>query len=120
MNDYNDERSPTLDRLFAAANREVADDAFVAGVMARTRTFSTRNLVLAFAVCLAAAPIAWLVAEPLNQAFLWGTQLLSQPIARTGDGIASAVLPMNTVGGALALTLLAVRAVARRLFSEGN
>ena len=120
MNDFNEERSPALDRLFAAANREVADDAFVASVMARTRTFSARNLVLALAVCLAAAPIAWLVAEPLNQAFLWGTQVLSQPIAGTGDGIAGTVLPMNTVGGALALTVLAVRAVARRLFSDGN
>ena len=120
MNDCNDERSPALDRLFAAANREVADDAFVAGVMKRTRTFPARSLVLALAVCLAAAPIAWLVAEPLNDALLWTTQLLSRPVAGTGDGIANAVLPMNTVGGALALTLLAVRAVARRLFSEGN
>ena len=32
----------------------------------------------------------------------------------------SAVLPMNPIGGGLALTLLAVRAIARRLFSEGN
>ena len=120
MSDFNDERRPALDRLFTAANREIADDAFVAGVMKRTRTFSARNLSLALAVCLAVAPIAWLVAEPLNQAFLWGTRVLSQPIAGTGDGIASAVLPMNTIGGALALTVLAVRAITRRLFSEGN
>ena len=120
MNDFNDGRSPALERLFAAANRELADEAFVAGVMARTRTLNARNLVAALVVCVVAAPIAWLVAEPLGAALLWSTQLLSQPIARTGDGIANAVLPMNTVGGALALTLLMVRAITRRLFSEGN
>jgi len=117
MNDFNDQRSPALERLFAAANRELADEAFVADVMARTAKLNARNLVIALAACLAAAPIAWLLAEPLNEALSWCMQLLSQPIAGTGDGIAS-VLPMNTVGGALAL--LGVRAIARRLFSEGT
>ncbi len=105
MNDFSDERSPALERLFAAANRELADEAFVAGVMARTAKLNARNLVVVLAVCVVAAPVAWLVAEPLNDAFLWCAQFLTQPIARTGDGIASAVLPMNTVGGALALSL---------------
>jgi hypothetical protein len=116
----NDERKPALERLFAAANRELTDEAFVAGVMARARKRSARNLMIALAVCVVVVPVAWLVAEPLNDVFLWSTQLLSQPIARTGDGIANAVLPMNTVGGALALTFFAVRAITRRLFSEGN
>jgi hypothetical protein len=88
--------------------------------MASTRTLNARNLVTVLTVCIVAAPVAWLLSEPLGAALLWSTQLLSQPIARTGDGIANAVLPMNSVGGALALTLLAVRAITRRLFSEGN
>jgi len=116
----NDERKPGLERLFAAANRELADEAFVAGVMARTRKLTARSLLVALALCLVAAPAAWLVAEPLTDALLWSAQLLTQPIARTDDGIASALLPMNTIGGALALTLLVVRAITRRLFSEDN
>ena len=116
----NDERKPALERLFAAANREIADEAFVTGVMAKTRTLNARSVVAVLAVCFAAAPVAWLVAEPLADVFLWSAQLLTQPIARTDDGIASALLPMNTIGGALALTLLGVRAITRRLFSEGN
>ncbi len=120
MNDFSDERSPALERLFAAANRELADEAFVAGVMSRTAKLNARNLAMVLAACVAAAPVAWLVAEPLNEVFLWFAHLLTQPIAETGGGIAGAVLPMNTIGGALALTLLAVRAIARRLFSEGN
>ncbi len=43
-----------------------------------------------------------------------------EPIARTSNDVASTVLPMNTVGGALALGLLALRAIARRLFAESN
>ena len=41
----NDERKPALERLFAAANREIADETFVAGVMARTRALNARNVV---------------------------------------------------------------------------
>jgi hypothetical protein len=120
MNDFSDERSQALERLFATANRELADETFVAGVMARTGTLNARNVVAVLTVCVVAASVAWLLAEPLGDVFLWSAQLLMQPIARTGDGIANAVLPMNTVGGALALTLLAVRAITRRLFSGGN
>jgi hypothetical protein len=78
----NDERKAALERLFAAANREIADEAFVAGVMARTRQVDARDLVAVLAVCVVAAPVAWLLAKPLNDALLWCAQLLTQPIAR--------------------------------------
>jgi hypothetical protein len=46
---------------------------------------------------------------------------VSQPLAGSGEGITSpVVLPMNTVGGALAVGMLALRAVVRRLFSSGS
>ncbi len=120
MNDSDAERSPKLERLFAATDRELADEAFVTSVMRRTSFFSSRNVSIAAGVCLAAAPLAWLLAAPLSDVMLWGTQLLAQPIARTSNDVASTVLPMNTVGGALALGLLALRAIARRLFAESN
>ena len=116
----NDERKPEIERLFAAANRELADEAFVAGVMAKARERRGRNLVVALAVCVAVAPVAWLIAEPLNATLAWSADLLSRPMAPTGRGIAGVVLPMNSVAGALALTLLALRAVTRRLFSRGG
>ena len=115
-----DECKPEIERLFAAANRELADEAFVAGVMARTGKLNARNLAAALVVCLAATTIAWLLAEPLNTAFLWATALLSQPIAGDGNGIGSVVLPVNSVGGALALAFLAVRMLAKRLFGDDN
>jgi Flp pilus assembly protein TadB len=115
----NDEpRKPALERLFASANRDLADEAFVARVMAGTRKLRTRNLVVALAICVAAAPVAWLVADPLYDTFVWLAQLLSQPLVRTSGGIASAWLPINTIGGGLALTVLTGRAVVRRVFSE--
>lgn len=116
----NDERNPALERLFAAANRELADEAFVAGVMKKTGKLNARTLVIAAAVCLAAAPVAWLLAEPLNDAFMWLMQLMSRPVASRGDGFASVVLPVDTVGSVFALSLLALRVMAKRLFGENN
>jgi hypothetical protein len=115
-----DERNPALERLFTAANRELADEAFVAGVMQKTGKLNARTLVIAVAVCLVAAPVAWLLAEPLNAVFSWAMQLISRPIAGDGGGVATTVLPMNTVGSVLALSLLALRAIAKRLFGENN
>jgi hypothetical protein len=114
-----DERNPQLERLFAAAERELADEAFVEGVMVQTGKWSVRGVALVLAVCLVAVPVAWLVAAPVNEALQSLLQLLAQPLVATGSGIASRVaLPLNSVGGALALSLLAVRALTRRLFSR--
>jgi hypothetical protein len=50
---------------------------------------------------------------------LWLTQLFWRPIVGTGEGFTGpAVLPMNSIGGALVLALLALRAIARRVFSS--
>lgn len=115
-----DERNPAVERLFASANRELADEAFVAGVMAKTGKINARSLVVALAVCLVAAPVAWLLAQPLYDAFVWLMQLMSRPVAGGGDGIASVVLPINSIGGALALAFLVCRTLVRRLFAESN
>ena len=115
-----DERSLAVERLFAAANRELADEAFVAGVMAKTAKINARSLVVALTVCLVAAPVAWLLAQPFNEAFVWLMQLMSRPVAGSGDGIASVVLPINSVGGALALAFLVCRTFSRRLFARNN
>ncbi|HEY3516287.1 MAG TPA: hypothetical protein VGL98_04505 [Gammaproteobacteria bacterium] len=113
-----EERSPALERLFRAADKEIDGDAFVSDVMASTSPHRAR-LVIGLAVVLIAVPVAWLVAGPLNDALLWLTQFMARPLAGTGESFTSpAVLPMNTVGGALVLALLALRAVARRLFSS--
>jgi hypothetical protein len=112
-----DDRSQTIEQLFSTANRELADEAFVARVMTRTSMLDARRLMAAFAVCLVAIPATWLAAGPFDDALLGVTQLLSQPIADIGDGLASSVvLPMNNIGGAVVLALIALRAIARRLF----
>jgi hypothetical protein len=114
-----DERNPQLERFFAEAERELADEAFVEGVMAKTGKWSVRGVALVLAVCLVAAPVAWLVAAPVNEALHSLLQLVTQPLVATGSGIASGVvLPLNSVGGALALSLIALRALMRRLFSR--
>jgi hypothetical protein len=116
-----DERHPTLERLFAEADRELADERFVAGVMQRTSALNGRRLVAVLVVVASAVLVAWLGSEPLGDSLLWLTRALSQPLAGSGEGVTSpAVLPMNTVGGALAVAVLALRAAARRLFSAAS
>jgi hypothetical protein len=112
----NDERDPNLERLFAAADRELADETFVAGVMAKTGGWRTRS-ALVLVVCLLAVPAALLVAGPVNETLRWLMQLIEEPlVADAGSGIASRiVLPINSVGAAVVLGVLAVRAIARRL-----
>jgi hypothetical protein len=116
----NDERSPALERLFRAADNELDGEQFVAGVMERTSPTRAR-LLLGLAVLLVAVPVALLAAGPLNDALEWLTQLVSRPIAGSGTGLSGpAVLPMNNVGGALVLGLLALRAAARKIFSASR
>lgn len=113
----NDERDPNLERLFTAADRELADEEFVAGVMAKTGKWRTRGVALVLVVCLLAVPAALLVAGPVNGALRSLMQLIGEPlVADAGSGIASRiVLPINSVGAAVVLGVLAVRAIARRL-----
>ena len=113
----NDERNPALERLFASANRPLADETFVGDVMAKTSWWSTPRIAIAIAVCVVAAPIAWLVAAPLNEVLMWLMQLITAPIVDAGSGASRAVLPINSVGAVVAFALLAMRAVTRRLFS---
>jgi len=116
-----EKRHPNLERLFAAADRELAGEEFVALVMQRTTALRRRKLAAVLVAALLAVPVTWLAAGPFVEALLSVTQALLRPLAGSGQGITSpAVLPMNTVGGALALAALAVRAAVRRLFSRGG
>ena len=116
----NEQRSPALERLFRAADEDLNGEAFVARVMTSTSP-SRARLLIGLAVLLLAVPVAGLAADPPHDALLWLTQFFSRPIAGTGEGLTDpAVLPMNNVGGALVLALLALRAIARRLFSSFN
>ena len=108
--------SPALARSFRAAEQNL--DTFVADVMASTSPHRAR-LLIGLAVLVVAVPVAWAVAGPANDALLWLTQLFWRPIVGTGEGFTGpAVLPMNSIGGALVLALLALRAIARRVFSS--
>jgi hypothetical protein len=113
-----DERTPELERLFAAANRNLADEAFVADVMAKTSKWNTPRIAMAITVCVVAAPIAWLVSAPLYEALQWLMRLLAEPLVDAGSGVVpSIVLPINSIGAVVALVFLALRTLTRRLFS---
>jgi hypothetical protein len=112
-----EERSPALERVFRVADENLDDEAFVAGVMTSTSPRGAR-LLIAAAVLVVALPLTWLVGGPANDALQWLAQLVAHPLAGSGEGFTGpAVLPMNNVGAALVLGLLAVRAFARRVLS---
>ena len=117
-----EQRSPRLEQMFAAAHRELADEAFVTAVMAKTTAHSMGRVAIYIAVCAVAVPATWFVAGPLNDALSWVTVLIAQPVApAAGEGITGTVtLPMNSVGGVLVLTVFVARVIARRLFSTGS
>jgi hypothetical protein len=117
----NEERHPGIERLFAAANRELEGDEFVAGVMRRTSVLNAQRLAFGLVVVVFGALFTLVAVEPLAYAVLELSQALSRPLVSSGGGIAGpTVLPINTVGGALALGAIVLRAVVRRLFSSGD
>lgn len=114
----NPEHNPLLEKLFADAVRDLQDEEFVAGVMVRLHKQRRRELVFLLAASLVAAPALWLVASPLNDSLPLVMEFVSRPLAETDNVLAASILsPLNSVATLLALGLLALRTVYRRLFA---
>jgi hypothetical protein len=122
-----DERDPILERLFAAADKDMTDEAFTAGVMARADAsrrwtlFGRLGAGLALAACAVLLALA-LLAPGLHDAVGALNQTLQAPVVDLGGRrLPDAFSPVNTVAGVLALAgvglLLAYRSLVAWLFS---
>jgi hypothetical protein len=112
----NDERDPLLRKAFAAAERGLDDEAFVAGVMARASTPGWSRWALPLAIGAAAIPVIWLVAGPLNVWLMEFLGLIARPLAAApNEWVAPILSPFNSLASVLALAFLALRALYRRM-----
>ena len=110
------ERDPRLEALFAAAEQELADDAFVQAVTdqlsgRRRRLFASRIAVLLLIVAL-----EFVLQSPLQQSMGVVADLLGTPVfTLRGDWLEFALGPINTVAGLVGAVLFALHLLIRRL-----
>lgn len=94
MSEY---REPSLENLFAEANRDLEGEAITAQVMARTRNRLVTLAVGGISVSLVALLIGWyLFAGPLLEFAVLISQFLTNPLVELGEGwLALALMPIN-------------------------
>lgn len=111
-----DERDPQLEALFAAAEEDLADDAFVRTITEqlsgrRRRLFAGRIAVLLLIVALEVA-----LESPLQQSMGVVTELLGTPVfSIRGDWLEFALGPINTVAGLVGTVLVMLHLLIRRV-----
>lgn len=112
----NDDLDPALQIAFANAERELTDDAFGAAVMAGIERKRRVRTVGWLAIGAAGIALVWLLALPLQNLALALVNGLGTSLVSGEDGLAMQMLaPLNSVAGLLALVLLAVQMLWRRI-----
>ncbi len=113
-----DDRDPLVQSLFADAAEDLQDDAFTAAVMARLAKLQRRAILRRVMLAAALTFAALLLAAPVQEVVVPLVQLLAGPlVAVENQTVAQLILPFNTVAFPLALGLLVLRAIRRRLFA---
>lgn len=113
----NDEgKNPELQKLFVAAEQELDGQAFVASVnadieAARRRSFAARTIVGLVALLFVASATTWAESSAVAFSAIVTTQLIPVQDAGAFDFL----MPLNSIGAALAFSLLSARAVFTRL-----
>ncbi|MDH3789659.1 MAG: hypothetical protein OES53_13960 [Xanthomonadales bacterium] len=112
-----DDRDPILQELFTEPAQELAGDAFVDGVMFRTRrrihwllaSLAVLAIVLVFSL--------WLMSAPALQFINLLTEALTTQLFDVGDGwMAWILLPVNSVAGLLVIVAKIARMTWKRIF----
>ncbi|MEX3007499.1 hypothetical protein [Hoeflea sp. TYP-13] len=113
-----DDRDPKLQALFAEAEEDLSAGDFTANVMNDVAGLKRRALILRLCAGLALVACAWLLAMPLQDAASHLSQGLMTPlIGLENPLLAQLLLPLNNVAFPIALALLGLRFIRRRLFS---
>ena len=111
------DRDPTLQSLFNMAKEELAEEAFVALVMAEIHSVRRRAVMGWICVGLVCVICGWWLAWPLQDAAHALTQILPLTLIDLDIGWPSQFLaPMNSLAGLVALGFLALRRAYREIF----
>ena len=113
-----EQRNATLESLFDASKQDFAGDEFVERVI--NRTDRLRIFVMAgwAAVGIVLIAVAWVLGLALQDAVDVINRSLSISLIDIGDAWLAPILsPVNSVAGVLAIGLLALRRIVRRIRS---
>ena len=110
----NEDRDPTLDRLFSEFNDNLPGEQFTGDVMVRTdrakRWIVARRITLGI--------LLGLLAIPLENFALAFAHILAVTLIDLERGLVAQLLaPLNTVGSLLSVILLGLRLVHKRIFA---
>ena len=112
-----EDRDPALQNLFAELDRELDAEPFTADVLAqmdRLKAWTTFGWICGGLVLVA---LAWLLAVPLQFGAHLLTQSLTLPLIELDNrGLAQILSPVNNFAIFLALGLLGLRSVYRKIF----
>lgn len=109
---------PGLQILFANAEKDLAPNGFVEAVLARAERARRTRIAVGFGAAAVLLVLAGLLAGPLQAGVLALTQGLTTALVPPGDGLAGQLLaPVNNVAGLLALLLVALQSLLRRVWS---
>ena len=113
-----DERHPMIQALFANAEEDLAGDDFVARVMERTQKQVNKTLLAWVCVGLLVLPIVWmLTAFAQDSVYLLTRSLTTSLFDLDHKLLAQVVSPVNNFGFMLALIVVGLRMVYRKIFS---
>ena len=110
-----DDKDPLLQQLFAESQVELADEAFTAKVLSRTRYLRYRVAAAWIVAALSLAICAWILAIPYEFAELTAQALTTNLISLEEGWVGWFVSPVNNIGALLILLVKAARMVRKRL-----
>jgi hypothetical protein len=111
------DHDPRLQTLFTQAREELVDDDFVARVMAEVDKLRRRTSIAWGFMGVALLTVAALLMSPLTAAVALMTRLL--PVSLTdidNQWVAQALAPVNSVAGIIAIAVLLLFVLLRKLF----
>lgn len=112
------DNDPVLQALFDAARNERIGNGFTRQVMVEVGKSRRRTIALWIGVCLLAVVALWWLAGPVSGLVMLIAGLLPESLFDLGEGwIAVFLAPLNSVGTLIAVGVLGLYAVIRRLIS---
>jgi hypothetical protein len=111
------DRDPALRSLFQTAREEIQDEAFTTQVMSQIEQRRRRTITGWVGIALVLAPCAWLLGTVLQDAVLLLTQVLPSTLVDLDNRWLTQLLaPVNSISGLVALGVLGLRALFRKIF----
>lgn len=112
------DRDPALQSLFATAQQEMAGEAFTAQVMSRIDKLRRRTLIAWTGGGMVSVIVAWLLTGPVVNAVNIGSRFLPESLIELDNQVLADVLaPINSVAILVAVGILGLRAIYRKIFS---